>query len=50
MLESSRCLSLPGAAVWLGLLFGSFELEQKGEFYQASVWVKPLSEALTANR
>ena len=45
-----RCLSLPWAAVWLGLLFGGFELEQKGEFYQASVWVKPLSKAPTANR
>ncbi|PZV05293.1 MAG: hypothetical protein DCF22_24775 [Leptolyngbya sp.] len=45
-----RCLSLPGVAVWLGLLFGGFELEQKGEFYQASVWVKLLSKALTANR
>jgi hypothetical protein len=34
--------------VWLGVLFGNFQLQQWGEFYQSPVWVTCLSEqALT---
>ena len=38
--ELCRHLSLPWVEVWLGLLLGGFELEQRGEFYQAAIWVK----------
>ncbi|HEY9628113.1 MAG TPA: hypothetical protein V6C84_12510 [Coleofasciculaceae cyanobacterium] len=35
-------LSLPWVEVWLGLLLGGFELEQRGEFYQAAIGVRCL--------
>lgn len=38
--ELQRTLKMPMVEVWLGLLLGSYQLEQKGEFYDArSVWV-----------
>ncbi len=33
-------LGMPWVEVWLGLLLGGFELEQRGAFYQAPIWVK----------
>lgn len=33
-------LEMPWVEVWLGVLLGSFELEQQGKFYQAPIWVK----------
>ncbi|HEY9628048.1 MAG TPA: hypothetical protein V6C84_12170 [Coleofasciculaceae cyanobacterium] len=37
--ELCRHLSLAWVEVWLGLLLSGFELEQRGEFYQAAIWV-----------
>lgn len=33
-------LKMPWIEVWMGVLLGSFELEQQGELYRTSVWVK----------
>jgi len=33
-------LGLTRVEVWLGLLFGKFELQQLGEFYSDAVWIK----------
>ena len=33
-------LQMPWVEVWIGLLLGGFELEQRGEFYQNLIWVK----------
>jgi hypothetical protein len=33
-------LGLTRVEVWLGLLFGKFELQQLGEFYGDAVWIK----------
>jgi len=38
--ELCRCLNRPWVEVWLGVLLGGFELEQRGEFYQDLIWVK----------
>ena len=38
--ELCRHLSMPWVEVWLDLLLGGFELEQRGEFYQTAIWVK----------
>ena len=38
--ELCRCLNMPWVEVWLGVLLGGFELEQRGEFYQNLIWVK----------
>ncbi|MBW4662279.1 MAG: hypothetical protein KME15_26805 [Drouetiella hepatica Uher 2000/2452] len=38
--ELCRHLSMPWVEVWLGLLLGGFELGQRGEFYQAAIWVR----------
>lgn len=38
--ELCRHLRMPWVEVWLGLLLGGFELEQRGEFYQAAIWVR----------
>lgn len=44
--ELCRCLNMPWVEVWLGVLLGGFELEQRGEFYQDLIWVKcPEGEA-----
>jgi hypothetical protein len=42
--ELCRYLSMPWVEVWLGLLLGGFELEQRGEFYQAAIWVRCLKD------
>lgn len=34
------CLDLAWSEVWLGALLGGFDLEQRGPFYQAPVWVR----------
>ncbi|HEY9639232.1 MAG TPA: hypothetical protein V6C57_02045 [Coleofasciculaceae cyanobacterium] len=33
-------LEMPWVEVWLGVLLGGFQLEQRGEFYESPVWVK----------
>ena len=33
-------LQMPWVEVWMGLLLGGFELEQAGEFYRDTLWVK----------
>jgi len=38
--ELCRYLGMPLVKTWLGLLLGGFELEQQGEFYQSTIWVK----------
>ena len=38
--ELSCGLEMPWIEVWLGVLFGGFQLEQRGEFYESPVWVK----------
>jgi len=35
-----HCLEMPWVEVWLGILLGGFELEQRGELYQSPIWVK----------
>ena len=38
--ELSDGLEMPWVEVWLGALFGGFQLDQWGEFYESPVWVK----------
>lgn len=38
--ELSCGLEMPWVEVWLGVLFGGFQVEQRGEFYESPVWVK----------
>ena len=38
--ELSERLGMPWIEVWLGVLVGGFELEQRGEFYHAPIWVR----------
>jgi hypothetical protein len=33
-------LGMPLVVLWLGLLLGGFELEQRGEFYEPNIWVR----------
>jgi hypothetical protein len=33
-------LEMPLVVLWLGLLLGGFELEQRGEFYEQNIWVR----------
>lgn len=37
--ELSYSLEMPWVEVWLGVLFGDFQLEQRGEFYESPIWV-----------
>lgn len=37
--ELSCSLEMPWVEVWLGVLFGDFQLEQQGEFYESPIWV-----------
>ena len=46
--ELCRCLNMPWVEVWLGVLLGGFELEQRGEFYQNLIWVKCPEDEATA--
>ena len=46
--ELCRCLNMPWVEVWLGVLLGGFELEQRGEFYQDLIWVKCPEDEATA--
>ena len=42
-LELQRSLEMPMVEVWLGILFGGYPLEQRGEFYQSeTVWVSEI--------
>ena len=41
-------LQMPWVEVWIGLLLGGFELEQRGEFYQNLIWVKCPEDEATA--
>lgn len=34
---------MPWVEVWLGVLFGAFELEPGEEFYSRALWVKAVS-------
>jgi len=38
--ELSDGLEMPWVEVWLGVLFGGFQLEQRGGFYESMVWVR----------
>ena len=38
--ELSDGSNMPWVDVWLGVLFGGFQLNQWGEFYESPVWVK----------
>jgi hypothetical protein len=38
--ELSDGLAMPWVEVWLGVLFGGFQLEQWGGFYKSMVWVR----------
>jgi hypothetical protein len=40
IVELSYGLEMPWAEVWLGVLFGGFQLEQRGKFYESPIWVK----------
>jgi hypothetical protein len=40
IIELSDGLNMPWVEVWLGALFGGFQLDQWGEFYESPVWVK----------
>lgn len=42
--DLSRDLKMFSVEVWLGVLFGGFQLEQRGEFYHSPIWVKCSSE------
>ena len=42
-------LEMPWVEVWLGLLLGGFELEQRGNFYDAQIWVKGSSTEAAAS-
>lgn len=44
LIREFRNLSMPWVEVWLGVLLSGFELEQRGEFYQAAIWVKCLKD------
>ncbi len=50
LLELCRCLGMSWVEVWLGVLLGGFELEQRGEFYEAPIWVKCSLEKLESKR
>lgn len=38
-------LEMPWVEIWLGLLLGEFDLEQRGEFYSGEVTIRLQSEA-----
>lgn len=40
IVELSCGLEMPSVEVWLVLLFGGFQLEQRGKFYESPIWVK----------
>ncbi|XHX78384.1 MAG: hypothetical protein RBJ76_28865 [Stenomitos frigidus ULC029] len=40
LLELTHHLKLPWSHLWLGVLLGGFELEQRGDFYSQDIWVK----------
>ncbi|MBD1844341.1 hypothetical protein H6F89_13260 [Cyanobacteria bacterium FACHB-63] len=40
IVELSCGLEMPWVEVWLGVLFGGFQFEQRGEFYESPIWVK----------
>jgi hypothetical protein len=44
IVELSCGLEMPWTEVWLGVLFGGFQLEQRGEFYESPIWVKCFDE------
>jgi hypothetical protein len=48
--ELSRDLKMPSVEVWLGVLFGDFQLKQWGEFYQSPVWVTCLGEQIRPSK
>jgi len=39
-IDLCQSLGLTRVEIWLGLLFGKFELQQLGEFYSDAVWIK----------
>ena len=39
-IDLCQSLGLSRVEVWLGVLFGRFELQQEGEFYSDALWVK----------
>lgn len=39
-MELVNGLQMPWSHLWLGLLLGNFELEQRGEFYSAEIWIR----------
>lgn len=51
LFKLQRALRMPIVEVWLGLLLGGFELEQRGDFYNSlNVWVKQSRKLEVGNR
>ncbi|WP_138506951.1 hypothetical protein [Nostoc sp. PA-18-2419] len=49
--QLQRGLKMPIVEVWLGLLLGGFQLEQRGDFYNSrNVWVKTSRKLQVASR
>lgn len=40
VVELVNGLQMPWSHLWLGLLLGNFELEQRGEFYSDEIWIR----------
>jgi hypothetical protein len=41
LLEVQQCLGMPWVEVWLAVLLGGYQVEQRGEFYQReTIWVR----------
>ncbi|PSB33066.1 hypothetical protein [Stenomitos frigidus] len=40
LMELTHRLKLPWSHLWLGVLLGGFELEQRGDFYSQDIWVQ----------
>jgi len=42
--ELEAGLGMPWVELWLGLLLGGFQVEQRGEFYQReTIWVEAMT-------
>lgn len=49
LLELQRSLRMPLVEVWLALLLGGYQVEQRGDFYQQdSIWVSPACASLVS--
>lgn len=49
LLELQRSLKMPLVEVWLALLLGGYQVEQRGDFYQRdSIWINPVCPSLAS--